>query len=446
MLDKLNNNKDVFEEEIFKISTLYIIAFTIVSLIVDLLIVGYGILQQYYSINLVLFILIYLISYKVKYSKLIFPLVFVGLSTIISVWFLNGGVSGIAPYLLISFFLIVLIISPINQRMIYFLILIIIFFILILIEGNYSDLILNPTPIELRSLELSISIFIVLNATFLLIIKFLNKYEDSKQILNDNAEEINLNNIQLEKLNNELNLKIEELNYINNLRRQIQTIIVHDIKGPVTSVINGLEMLKEPFDDNVKEKDDRNFYNSIIDSTKQVNLVVDNILVMSQIENNSLQLNNEIFSLKMQLDEILKLVNISANIKNIKIINNIGEGNLTKFDKIIFTIILRNIIYNSIKYSNKDSEIIINIIENEYEYEIVVKDSGIGMNTQLIENIYKGINLNKPNNDSIDLNTGFGFKIIQTLIKIANQSFRIESELEKGTKVYFTLPKFKTND
>lgn len=261
MLNKLKNSLENFEEEIFKISILYIIAFTVISLIVDYLVVGYGILQQFYSVNMLLFISIYFISKKVNYSKLIFPLVFVGLSTIIAVWFLNGGVSGVAPYLLMSFSLIILIISPLTQRTFYFLVLIIIFFILTLIEGNYSDLIINPTPLELRPLELSISMFIVLNVTFLLMNKFLSKHDDSKQELNDNAEEINLKNNQLENINIQLNSKIEELKNMNNLQKQLQTIIVHDIKGPMSSVSNGLEMLKLQFNNNTDDLNDVLFYN-----------------------------------------------------------------------------------------------------------------------------------------------------------------------------------------
>lgn len=167
---------------------------------------------------------------------------------------------------------------------------------------------------------------------------------------------------------------------------------------------------------------------------------------MAQIERNVLQFNNEQFTLKSQVEEVLKLVDTSAKLKDILIINNIGEGIVSKFDKVIFSIILRNIIYNAIKYSSKNSEILISIVDKELNFEIEVKDSGIGMSSELIENIYKGLNLNKSNIDTNDLNTGFGFKIIQSLIKMANLDFRIESELEKGTKVFFTIPKFISKD
>jgi len=447
MPSKIINNKNNFEEGIFKISTLYIIVFTLISLIVDYSIVGYGVLQQFYSVNMLLFISIYLLSRKLNYTKLIIPLLIVGLSTIIAVWFLNGGVGGIAPYLLMSFSFIVLIICNQNQRSVYYLILIIVFFLLTIIEARYPELVINPTPLELRALELSISMFIVLNVTFLLLNKFLSKHDDSKQELSERSEEINIKNSQLEEINSELNSKITELKNLNDIQKQLNTIIVHDIKGPVSSIINGLEILKPEFSDSGTSKSDIDFYKSIIDSSKQVNLVVDNILLMAQIDRGSLLLKNELIQIKYFVDEVTKLVEVSAKLKDINIVNKIGEGLVTNFDKNIFSIIIRNIIYNAIKYSKKNSEIIINCKELDEVYEIEVQDFGLGMDISLIEKIYKGINTSKSSNSEYnDMSTGFGFKIIQSLIKSTKQSFNIESEENKGTKVNFTIPKFKTND
>jgi signal transduction histidine kinase len=433
-------NKISFEEDILKKSILYVIAFMIISLIGDFFVLGFGLLQQIYSLNLIFLGILYLLTKRVSCFKLLIPYTLLVLSTITAIWLLNGGLEGVAPYLFLAFSVILMFISPSNSRILYFVLIIILFFSLTITDLYFPEFITNLTPPEQRILELAVSIFILLNALFLIVNKFLLILDESKQNELDYSNKLVNKNLELNKLNEELQENNLTLRNLNKVQRQLQTIIVHDIKSPIRSVINGLDLMSINIEKNL-DVDDLRFFRSIKDSTNQVSLVIENILMMTKFEGKSLQFKNEKFKLREQIDSQIILNTTAAKLKNIDIFNKVGEGLEVNFDKNIFSIIFRNILTNSIKYSYPNSKIDVYYQEGDNNYEIIVKDYGMGMDKNLIDNLYKGIEIQSILNTNTENSTGFGLKIIKALLKAANQDLLIESKPELGTTVIFTVPK-----
>lgn len=315
----------------------------------------------------------------------------------------------------------------------------ILFFFLTIINLYFPEYIVYLTPPEQRILELAVSIFIILNALFLMVNKFLISLDESKSNELEYFEKLKQNNFELNQLNHELQENNQTLRNLNKVQSQLQTIIVHDIKSPVGAVINGLNLLTKDIEPNLN-KDDLRFFRSIKDSTKQVSLVIENILMMTKYEGKSLKFNYEKFKLRKQIEDEIKLNDTGAKLKNIDILNRVGEGLEVNFDKNIFSIVFRNILNNAIKYSNSNSKIDIFYKENPDNYEVIIKDYGIGIEKKYIDNIYQSIELKQIVN-STETSTGFGLKIIKSLLKAANQDFLIDSKPEQGTTVTFTIPK-----
>ncbi|MEM9549170.1 MAG: ATP-binding protein [Bacteroidota bacterium] len=114
------------------------------------------------------------------------------------------------------------------------------------------------------------------------------------------------------------------------------------------------------------------------------------------------------------------------------------EEHLTVYaDANSIKVVLRNVLDNAIKFTPNNGHISVEGKKDEDTVTIVIKDNGIGMDTN---------QLNKLSTSSSDLdsfnrqNTGLGLKLCQSFLKRSNGHFTIESEIGKGTSVFISLP------
>lgn len=108
--------------------------------------------------------------------------------------------------------------------------------------------------------------------------------------------------------------------------------------------------------------------------------------------------------------------------------------------------ILDNIMSNAIKYTPRDGTITYSFRERPYTNpqfaicEIVVEDTGIGMDADTLEHIYEPFHRGTAGRTSTYAGTGLGMSIVKNLVKLKGGDIKIESELGKGTKVTASIP------
>jgi signal transduction histidine kinase len=101
---------------------------------------------------------------------------------------------------------------------------------------------------------------------------------------------------------------------------------------------------------------------------------------------------------------------------------------------------MRNLITNAIKFTHRKGEIIINMTQNEKDYIFSVKDNGIGIDTEKLDILFTtNIKQSTPGTEN-EKGSGLGLMISRELIKCMGGDIYAESEKNKGTTFYFTIP------
>lgn len=128
--------------------------------------------------------------------------------------------------------------------------------------------------------------------------------------------------------------------------------------------------------------------------------------------------------------------------KKIQFENNVPKSDLIAADQESLKIVLRNLLDNAIKFSKPEGKITIYTKNSDENYcNLVIEDTGIGMNeTTRLELIKDSGLLAKKENENI-IGTGLGLQLCKSMIKKNNGKFTIESELGKGTKMIVSLRK-----
>jgi signal transduction histidine kinase len=231
----------------------------------------------------------------------------------------------------------------------------------------------------------------------------------------------------------------EKLLELNATKEKLFSIISHDLKSSLGSVLGISDLLLENFDD-YKLDEIRQFVSNIYQSSKNTFELLENLLDWSRLQTEKLTQRMEKHNLKTNTDNICLLYSEIAKNKNITLQNNIHSDVFIYCDIDMTKTVLRNLISNAIKFTNIKGLVSLNSIESDSHVEIQVSDSGVGImaeNIPYLFSIEKNISTPGTNNEK---GTGLGLMLCKELIEKQGGKIWVESELGKGSTFKFTLP------
>jgi signal transduction histidine kinase len=131
----------------------------------------------------------------------------------------------------------------------------------------------------------------------------------------------------------------------------------------------------------------------------------------------------------------------SANHKEIEIAYDIPIGLTVFADKNLLQTIIRNLVSNAVKFTEKGGKIIISACAtSDNSVEIAIKDSGIGMNFRILNNLFHiDVQTNRKGTND-EPSTGLGLILCKEFVEKHGGKLWAESEVGKGSIFYFTLP------
>jgi signal transduction histidine kinase len=162
--------------------------------------------------------------------------------------------------------------------------------------------------------------------------------------------------------------------------------------------------------------------------------MVGDILKLSKLKEGGYVLNKEWFELGGFLIECRdKFLNIAYG-KSIEL--KLDESNIEIYGNVTYlSRVMYNFIDNALKFSNKDSKIEITLSINTEGIKVSVKDFGIGIEKEMINDIW-----NRYYKHSQSGGMGLGLPISSEILKLHGFSYGIESEVDEGSEFYFIIP------
>jgi len=137
---------------------------------------------------------------------------------------------------------------------------------------------------------------------------------------------------------------------------------------------------------------------------------------------------------------VLDLYHSIAAQKNIKLIND-GKSSVIFADVNSVDVVLRNLISNAIKYTNKGGCVTVGINEKNQQVIVSVKDNGIGMSPETKQQLFNLENNKRSRGTDNEKGTGLGLILSKEFAEKNNGFLKFESTPNVGTTVYFYLPK-----
>ena len=252
-------------------------------------------------------------------------------------------------------------------------------------------------------------------------------------------ELLSINN-QLNALTRELQKKNHELEELNQLKNQFLTMAAHDLRKPVSSILNYSEFLIEETEA-VLTPEQRGFLNTIYNSTNYMRRLIDDFLDLGMIESGHFDLDLQPTSMEEPLSRSINLSKLNARKRGIGIRVEMEEAiPLIMMDGPKIEQVLNNLISNAIEHSNPNQEVLIRIARSEKELVVSVIDHGPGLSREETEKHFLPYQRGRLKKQDGSRSTGLGLAISKKIIEAYGGKIRVESDHGKGATFTFSLP------
>ena len=226
----------------------------------------------------------------------------------------------------------------------------------------------------------------------------------------------------------------EEVKALNEKKDEFIGLASHELKTPLTSITGYLQILSRI---NADDKVDR-FVSKTLHQVKKLNTLVSDLLDVSKIEAGKLHLLNEEFDARTVLDDAIELVQQSYNthqiILNTEVSHAVVTGDPNRIEQVII-----NLLTNAIKYSPMANMVEVFLSHTAQEVLIGVKDYGMGIDPEKFSQLFSRFYRVEDSNPSIS-GLGIGLYISHEIVSRHHGKLWVESELNKGSTFWFSIP------
>ena len=241
------------------------------------------------------------------------------------------------------------------------------------------------------------------------------------------------------RLLNDIQLKNDELKISNATKDKFFSIIAHDLKSPFQGILGVAELLTNEID-SLSKSEILDFSQKLKYSlTKQYELLSD-LLDWARLQTGNLDAQPEIIPLASQVELVIDSLRLLATQKNIEIKNAIDIETEVYSDHELLSIVLRNLISNSIKFTNPGGVISISAKRKEMYSEITVSDTGVGIAKEALDKIFRIDVHYSTEGTAKEKGTGLGLILCKEIIEKQKGKIWAESNLNEGSKFTFVLP------
>ena len=259
-----------------------------------------------------------------------------------------------------------------------------------------------------------------------------NVFKIQLQALKDGIVEKN----EAYKTIKEQNEKILEADRVKN---EFLANISHELRTPLNSILGFSDILGAQLYGNLNPKQEE-YVNDIKVSATHLLGMINGILDMSKIEANAMKIVKSTFWISRAVDEVANILAPLADKKGVKIIKKMDADFEVFADYQKIQQILYNLVSNAIKFTPKDGQVDILSTRNENGFNLVVHDTGIGIDEKYHGKIFaKFVQLDSAYTKK-ESSTGLGLTITKELVELHGGTISVVSEVNNGSTFIVEIP------
>lgn len=243
------------------------------------------------------------------------------------------------------------------------------------------------------------------------------------------------------QMETQLRERNKELQKLYDTTNKIYSVIGHDLKTPLTSVLGISNLIIDEVQEDEELVEDLKI---IRQSILKMSDLLENLLRWARLQTGDLSINREEFIVADVIENAGELLSLSAEQKGVSVVLNTDESLSVYADQQMIATIVRNFLSNAIKFSSEGDVVKVNQQANSDKWKICVRDEGVGMSQEKQDNLFKDHNHPSEMGTSNEKGSGIGLRLSKELAHLHNGEIMVDSEVGKGAVFTLTVPYYQS--
>jgi PAS domain S-box-containing protein len=232
---------------------------------------------------------------------------------------------------------------------------------------------------------------------------------------------------------------IEALNRekeLNEMKTNFISMASHEFRTPLTTILASADLVEMYYK---KWPEDKviNHIKKIQDSVTYMTSLLDDVLTLSRADRGKIKFSPTKVNLKDLCSQLMNELQYQTLPGHNLIFDYKLDDEIFTLDNKLLTQILNNLLSNAVKFSPNGGKILLSVTKKQEKIQFIVEDEGLGIETNDLKNIfepfYRGKNVTEIHG------SGLGLNIVKNAVELCGGDIMIESEVNKGTKITFTI-------
>jgi PAS domain S-box-containing protein len=224
---------------------------------------------------------------------------------------------------------------------------------------------------------------------------------------------------------------------LNELKSRFVSMVSHEIRNPLNSVLAATEIL-ERYGEQWSPEKKQEFFQRVKNGVRKMTDLLDDILFMGRVETGRLEVKPAPFDLENFCRDLVKEIKLSTSSQHAIAFISQGQCADAYLDKKLLGHILTNLLSNAIKYSPQGGTINFKLTCQDGEVIFQIQDRGIGIPPEDMERLFESFH--RASNVKNIPGTGLGLAIVKRCLDLQKGKISVTSEVGKGTIFTITLP------
>ena len=221
------------------------------------------------------------------------------------------------------------------------------------------------------------------------------------------------------------------------MRREFTANVSHELKTPLQSIMGSSELL---LNNMVKDKDIRSFNERIYKESKRLLSLIDDIIRLSELDEDTTISNSTPINLKEITEEVKETLTDSAEKHHVTVAYDLQNAPINGNVRLVYEI-MYNLVDNAIRYNKENGTVTVKTNTLGNNSILSVSDTGIGIPQEAQNRIYERFYRVDKSHSRSTGGTGLGLSIVKHAVKRCNSEITLTSTLNEGSKFTVTFPK-----
>lgn len=234
----------------------------------------------------------------------------------------------------------------------------------------------------------------------------------------------------------EIEAKTRQIQEASNAKSNILSVVAHDLRSPFASIEMMIRMIRQKKFS--PEKEEQSF-DMILSSCRASRELINDLLEMARYEAEETLVTRKTdlaaFMQELQADWENQL----QGSRELNLVSA-GEPVFVNLNRDKFYRVMNNLISNAVKFTPEHGIITLGLLEEDQRVLLSISDNGIGIPGELQPHLFETFSKARRNGLNGEQSTGLGLSICRKLVELHGGTIEVESEAQKGTTFYITLP------